>query len=212
VKRGPGRAGRVMDIVAGPPGSGKSTFFPVAERGVAAFNVDERRRELNQGDAHTIPAEVKRRAIADYEAFIEGHIQAGESFAFEATLAKEVTFEQAERARKHGFRVQLTYVAADADVCVERVANRFDLGGHGAPPAQLRQVHARSMGNLSRSIRSFATVLVYDNSVRAELKETLFQAAPRLVLEAHQGKVVYLAEVPPSWLREALATTEYAIP
>ena len=31
----------VMDLVAGPQGSGKSTFFPVSDRGHESFNVDD---------------------------------------------------------------------------------------------------------------------------------------------------------------------------
>jgi len=30
-----------MDLVAGPQGSGKSTFFPVSDRGHESFNVDD---------------------------------------------------------------------------------------------------------------------------------------------------------------------------
>jgi dephospho-CoA kinase len=38
-----------MIVVAGPPGSGKSTAFPVAESGVDSSNIDDRAAELNQG-------------------------------------------------------------------------------------------------------------------------------------------------------------------
>ena len=56
-----------MDLVAGPQGSGKSTFFPVAHRGHDAFNVNDRRRELNRGSSRKIPLEVRRRAIKEYD-------------------------------------------------------------------------------------------------------------------------------------------------
>lgn len=101
-----------MDLVAGPQGSGKSTVFPVADRGTRAFNVDDRRRELNHGSSCNIPLDVRRQAITEYEHFIEGNIRRGGSFSIEVTLAKEITFEQARRARQVGYRVQLTYVAA----------------------------------------------------------------------------------------------------
>lgn len=94
-----------MDLVAGPQGSGKSTFFPVAHRGHDFFNVDDRRRELNRGSSHRIFPEVRQRAIKEYRAFIEQHIRRRQSFAIEVTLGKEITFEQAERARRAGFRV-----------------------------------------------------------------------------------------------------------
>ena len=100
-----------MDIVAGPQGSGKSTFFQVADRGFDSFNVDERRRELNRGSAQGIPEPVRERSVRELQAFIEGHIHEGRSFSFEATLAREVTFEQASQAKSRDFEVLLTYVA-----------------------------------------------------------------------------------------------------
>ena len=63
-----------MDLVAGPQGSGKSTFFPVLDRGHESFNVDDRRRELSRGAPKGIPADVRRQALAEYREFIEGHI------------------------------------------------------------------------------------------------------------------------------------------
>ncbi len=38
-----------MIVVAGPPGSGKSSAFPVSNFGVAYFNADDRTAELNDG-------------------------------------------------------------------------------------------------------------------------------------------------------------------
>src|SRR3990172_9394826 len=47
-----------MIVVAGPPGSGKSTAFPVAQSGVDAFNIDDRAAEL-QGSYRNIPREIR---------------------------------------------------------------------------------------------------------------------------------------------------------
>ena len=156
-----------MDLVAGPQGSGKSTFFPVADRGHDSFNVDDRRRKRNGGSSQRIPAGVRQRVIAEYREFIEEHIRRGNSFSIEVTLGKEITFEQARRAREAGFRVQLTYVAAALDDCVDRVATRLERGGHGVSPAVLRETYTTSMRNLSRAVREFDVVQVYDNARRA---------------------------------------------
>src|ERR1035437_3068066 len=104
-----------MDLVAGPQGSGKSTFFPVEESGHDAFNIDAHRKRLNRGTAQKISLDVQKKAAADYEAFIEGHIRKKKSFSIEFTLGKEVTFAQARRAHQEGFSVHLTYIAADLD-------------------------------------------------------------------------------------------------
>ena len=198
-----------MDLVAGPQGSGKSTFFPVAARGLDSFNVDEHRKQLNRGSSRSVPAVVRRQAIADYEAFVEGALRERRSFSIEITLAKDITFTQAARARKLGFVVQLTYMAANLDQCIERVTNRIALGGHGVSPRVIRETYAASMRNLPRAIHTFDLVTVFDGSVQARLDESLFEARPRLLLEAQRGTMTYVATLPP-WLAEALSGTEFA--
>jgi len=44
-----------MVIVAGPPGSGKTTRFPLAEFGVDSFNADYRAAQLNSERVTTHP-------------------------------------------------------------------------------------------------------------------------------------------------------------
>lgn len=199
-----------MDIVAGPQGSGKSTFFPVADRGCDFFNVDDRRRQLNGGFSQGMPPEIQRQAVQEYEEFIEAHIRERRSFSFEATLAKDITFRQAAAAQQHGFRVHLTYVGAELDECLLRVALRWQAGGHGVTPGIHRQTYAESTRNLSRAIDTFTLVQIYDNSLRARLDDAFHQAQPRLVFEAQQGRRTLLARQPPRWLAVALANTDHA--
>lgn len=201
----------VMDLVAGPQGSGKSTFFPVADRGFDAFNIDDHRKRLNGGRSQGIPEPVLRQAAADYEAFIEKHLRDKASFSIEVTLANEVTFVQAKRARAVGFRVQLTYVAAAVDECVLRVGNRVDGGGHGVLPDVIRDTYDRSMKNLDRALAEFDLVAVYDNSRRAGMDDSAEALRPRLVLESQNGKVTYASSDAPSWLKTALAGTPFEI-
>ena len=189
-----------MDLVAGPQGSGKSTFFAVARRGFDSFNIDDRRKLLNRDSSQRIPASVQQQAIADCLAFIEEHIAEGRSFSIEVTLAKDVTFEQAARARRLGFTIHLTFIAADLPQCIERVANRVDLGGHGVPASVIRDTHRASLKNLARAIRSFDVVQVYDGGSHARLDEGFYEAKPRLVLEARGGTVIFVASDPPRWL------------
>src|SRR5439155_18030333 len=84
------------------------------------------------------------------------------------------------RARKAGFRVQLTYIAAEVEECIRRVANRLDRGGHGVPPDVIRETHAASLRNLSRALTEFDLVQVYDNSRQAGLDDELALLMPGL--------------------------------
>lgn len=198
-----------MDLVAGPQGGGKSTFFPVADRGGDSFNADDRRRQLNRGSSRKIPPHVRRQVVAEYEAFINEHIERGSSFSIEVTLAKQITFEQARRARERGFRLQLTYIAAEVDECINRVANRLDRGGHGVSPAILRETYAASMKNLSRAVREFDLVQVYDNARAAQLDDAPQQIRPALVLETQRGMITFVAPQAPQWLRQAFSGGDY---
>lgn len=201
----------VLDLIAGPQGSGKSTFFPVSGRGLEYFNIDDHRRMLNAGSSQGIPDRARRRATTDYRAFIERHLRSKTGFSIEVTLAKEITFSQAKRARKAGFRVQLTYVAAALDDCIERVANRVDAGGHGVSADVIRQTYAASMRNLPRGLAEFDIVQVFDNSSRFGPENIQDSSRPVLALESQGGRTTFSSPRGPSWLLTALANTPYAL-
>jgi predicted ABC-type ATPase len=98
-----------MIVVAGPPGSGKSTAFPVSGFGVACFNADDRAAVLNRG----------------YPRFVIDCIQRRQSFAIETTLRSHVTIEQARLAKAAGFAIEMRYLAlASFELHLERVKAR----------------------------------------------------------------------------------------
>lgn len=198
-------------MVAGPQGSGKSTFFPVASRGFDAFNIDEHRRALNDGSPQNIPDDVRKRATDDYEAFIESHIERRLSFSIEVTLANDATFQQAEQAREAGFQISLTYVAAPMEDSIERVATRVSGGGHGVSADVVRQTHAKSMRNLLRAMEEFDVVHVYDNSRQGRPSDDPAELKPRLVMKFERGNRTFLDDAPPEWLRSVLAGTKYEL-
>jgi hypothetical protein len=59
-----------MVVVAGPPGSGKSTLYPVSGFGIAFFNADDRAAELNGGSYVGITSEIRTLVSFEFEAFI----------------------------------------------------------------------------------------------------------------------------------------------
>jgi predicted ABC-type ATPase len=90
-------------VVAGPPGSGKTTRFPLADFGVDYFNADNHAAELNQGSFRGIPKEIRSQVNLEFQRWILDHISQRKSFALETTLRSDITFEQARLAREHGF-------------------------------------------------------------------------------------------------------------
>src|SRR5260370_12223529 len=122
-----------MVSVAGPPGSGKTTRFPLAEFGVDSFNADYRAAQLNAGSFRGISKEIRSQVNVEFQKWILDHISARKSFALETTLRSEVTFEQAQLAREHGFWTSMFYVTpGSVEECIKRIKARAYRGGHSA--------------------------------------------------------------------------------
>src|SRR6266576_5429809 len=92
-----------MTVVAGPPGSGKSSRFPLSSFNVDWFNADDRAAELNLGSFRKISAEIRAKVNLEFQRWILDHVSSHQSFAIETTLRSPITFEQARLAREHGF-------------------------------------------------------------------------------------------------------------
>ncbi len=89
----------------------------------------------------------------------------------------------------------MTYIAlSSVELHIERVAARADQGGHSAPAAKIRDIHASSITNLPRALVEFDYVAVYDNSC----------SHPDLALVCHLGRVAFLRPEPPDWVLEAV--------
>jgi hypothetical protein len=95
-----------MIVVAGPPGSGKTRYFPVTAFGVDAFNIDDRCAQI-LGSYRAIPRDVRRAVAKECERFVLDHIERRESFAVETTLRTTAAIDQAELARKNGFATEM---------------------------------------------------------------------------------------------------------
>jgi predicted ABC-type ATPase len=197
-----------MFIVAGPPGAGKSSVFPLAIFADHVFNADDRAAELNGGSYRAIPLHVRRTVNQEFEQFVGHSINSGQSFALETTLRSSVTFEQAKLAKSVGFKVFMIYVALDSfDRHLERVKRRAIRGGHAASESTLRRIHESSLANLPIALdpegSGVEELRVFDNSAEEE--------TPRLKLEVKQGHIAHIADEFPAWLQDALEWTSFDI-
>jgi len=75
-----------MIVIAGPPGSGKSSLYPVSGFGFTYFSADYRAAELNGGSFQYICKEIRRTGNREFEAFVLESIEKRVSFAIETTL------------------------------------------------------------------------------------------------------------------------------
>jgi predicted ABC-type ATPase len=184
-----------MIVIGGPPGSGKSTFFPIAALGVDAFSIDDRCAQI-LGSYRAIPPALRKAVSRECERFVGEHIDRGRSFAVETTMRTLVSVRQAERAKDRGFRTALTFLCTtSADINVERVLQRAQAGGHAASEAEIRAVHTAALGNLAEAVRIFDRCRILDASESWK--------RPRLVARATRGRVA-LEPGAPSWVTKAL--------
>lgn len=185
-----------MIVVAGPPGSGKTTCFPVTAFGIDGFNIDDRCAQL-QGSYAAISRRTRAAVSKECEQFVLRHITDRQSFAVETTLRTLVAVEQADLARKNGFLTVLRYVATSRiEENVDRITQRAQAGGHGAAESDIRGIHHASLRNLPRALQVFDLVRVYDATARWE--------APRLI-GVKRGGTVTVVEPVPAWFSEAVA-------
>jgi hypothetical protein len=136
---------------------------------------------------------MRRAGLDACSAWARARINAGESVALEASLRRDETFDIAREARA-SFLTRLGYIALELPEAIRRVAERRKGGGHGADVTKLDDIHRGSLENLE--------VQVYDNSMPPT--EPLI-----LVLKARGGVVQSAGADPPTWIRRALAGTEY---
>jgi predicted ABC-type ATPase len=141
-----------MIVVAGPPGGGKSSAFPLANLGTRYFNADDRAAELNGGSYLGISKHIRETVSHEFEAFVSDCISQRESFAIETTLRSSVTFDQAQSAKTAGFQIEMRYVALETFAMhLERIKQRADAGGHSASETTLRRIYDASLANLLRA-------------------------------------------------------------
>jgi len=184
-----------MIVVAGPPGSGKSTFFPIGALGVDAFSIDDRCAQI-VGSYRAIPPAVRKAVSQECERFVADHIERQRSFAVETTMRTLVSVRQAERARGQGFRTAFTFLCTTSpDINVERVLQRAQAGGHAASEGEIRAVHTAALANLAEAVRVFDRCRILDSSEAWK--------RPRLVARATRGKVTLERGAPP-WAANAL--------
>ena len=197
-----------MIIVAGPPGSGKSSRFPIAAFGVDWFNADNRAADLNFGSFRGISPAIRLRVNLEFQRWILDHISAHKSFAIETTLRSSITFEQSQLAHSKGFWTSMDYVAVGSvEESIHRIMERSYRGGHSASERLVKDIYENSTRNLLTAL-DFAesgidVVGIYDNSeVGVSVKH---------VLNFIQGRLHAIANEIPDWVESLFRGTKFDI-
>jgi len=159
-------AGKRILIVAGPNGAGKTTFareFLPQEADCLTFvNADL----IADGLSPFAPTRAAVRSGRIMLQLIAEHVQRGESFAFETTLAGRSYARVISLWREAGYRVTLIFLSLPTpELAISRVAERVRQGGHDVPVDVVRRRFAIGKENFENLYKPIVDEwLIYDNA------------------------------------------------
>ena len=151
-------------IIAGPNGSGKTTFagrFLVGEWASPNFiNADI----IAGGIAPFKPEDAALKAMRLMAERMHSYVGDRKDFAVESTLSGRTYIRAIRQWKKVGYSVKIVYLRLDsAELAIKRVRTRVAQGGHDVPDAVIRRRFAQGWRNFNGIYRRLADVWqVYD--------------------------------------------------
>lgn len=177
----------IRTVIAGPNGSGKTSFTRTLDFRKELLNPDEVADQISP----LAPAAAAIQAGREVLKRIAAHLNAGTSFGLETTLAGEGPLRTIRTAKRQGYVINLIYIALDTpERNIDRVTERVARGGHDVPDEDVRRRYERSLANAPEAIRLSDIANVFDNS----------GTKPRQVIEARNGVITWHAANPPAWV------------
>lgn len=150
-------------IVAGPNGSGKTTFventFPDVIARNKFINADNFARDIYPDNVSKVAIQAGKKFLMK----IDGLLLGKEGFIIETTLAGKTLLKKIEKARENGFHIRLIFLClSSASLCDFRVKARVASGGHNIPLIDIKRRYYRGLLNLSH-YRNFVDIFeLYD--------------------------------------------------
>lgn len=174
-------------IVGGPNGAGKTTLadYWLAPR-IPVVSPDAIATARNVS-----PIQAGRAALLEQERLLKE----GKSFALDTTFSGNRELALMKRASQAGYKVNLIFICVDAPgVCLSRILERVQIGGHDVPDEDALRRYGRSLSNLTSAFDLADRILVLDNSGERR----------RLVFSYEQGRVKHMSPNLPDWAKKAI--------
>jgi len=152
-------------VVAGPNGSGKTTFareFLPKDAGVIHFvNADLIAGGLSPLRPELAALAAGRLFLTELDRLSKAHMD----FAFETTLSGLVYLGRLNRWKTAGYRIEIVFLRLPSpQLALRRIAARVKQGGHDVPRSDVLRRFARGWKNFQTAYRPLAEAwTVYDN-------------------------------------------------
>lgn len=160
-----GKASNVY-VVAGPNGSGKTTFarefLPNYAKCPHFVNADLIASGLSPFDPRIVALKAGKLVLTRIREFTKS----GSDFGFETTLSGRSHFNMFRRLKAAGYKIHLIFLwVPGVDLSLLRVKNRVAEGGHDVLSDDVRRRFPRSIANFFKAYSQLAdTWMLFDNS------------------------------------------------
>ncbi len=149
-----------LHVIAGPNGSGKTTYANSWNHPFTIHNPDDIAKNAGGDAGNRLIAAgriIHERIYAD--------IGARRSFGFETTMAGTNWQTIMKTCVEQNYFVYLHFICVqNLDVSRSRVAQRVSIGGHGVPEVDQLRRFQRVLDNLPKAILLADAAYIYDNS------------------------------------------------
>ena len=169
-------------VVAGPNGSGKTTFarefLPNYAKCPNFVNADLIAQGLSPFAPRSASIKAGRLVLSRIHEFSKN----GADFGFETTLSGKTHLRQFHRLEAEGYKVHIFFLwVPGAELSLLRIKNRVAGGGHNVPAVDVTRRFNRSIANFFNVYQPFThTWMLFDNS----------GATPVLAAKGTDGSVI----------------------
>ena len=157
----------VFLLVAGPNGASKSTFSEKRLKpiGLPCIDPDAVAQEIFGRHAQTREEAIQ--ATIEATQRVQQHLQDSSSVALESVFSdtKGHKLKLLDDAGRADFKTVLVFIGVDSpEICIARVQDRVDHGGHDVPDDVIRDRFPRCFENLRKALAKVDLAILIDNS------------------------------------------------